>query len=731
MKKKKQAVLLIHGIGEQRPMDTLRGFVKAVWETDKKVQDEYAKPGTWSIPDTISDSYELRCLTTSKNKNEVYTDFYEYYWAHLMEGNKIGHVTAWLKRILFKAPWKLPKPLVGIWWFLAISGLAILYLLFNQVLPDDAQIGLAKSWYSTVIGLVLIPIVMSVFQDIVGDAARYLDPSPKNIKRRQEIRRKGIDMLKKMHESGKYDRIIVVGHSLGTFIAYDILTHAWQHYNNGIDITGASTKTKLPELYKMETLLAAWEKYKSDDIEEDEKEELLKTWASIEKYKQSKLLNDWPTIEKGIEKIEKYRIQQILKSWNKIMKALGKADIKPLKVLLNKSGEHNDSYGGKLEKLEKLIIGWGKTLDPKEEDQIKDKDKALLKAWQEYKETSEKKEDDTIVKIYQQYKSDTSEDTKIQELDKIETLLESWRGIIRGTFRDKKTRKMVKDTEAKKIEKGQKLYRAWQSYKNGTSEDSDVQEIEKRVALFKAWQSKDKNDTVDINPKKNEMEKLLGDKNIHNFLERIVSKKYRHLQYKVHKENIKVRQEQSKDYGNWLVSDLVTLGSPLTYSDLLLAKNLEELRTKQEQRELPTVPPVLQKEKITYEPPKVKVNDELKKLLFFKVKDDERKLLFFHDAAMFGLTRWTNITFKPSMTIFGDIISGPLKPVLGYGVKDVVAKTNISYGLVSHTYYWSPEKKKNPGKDATEEEKKNFEVDHILDLREALDLLNKDEHFDD
>ena len=30
----KQAVVVIHGIGEQRPMDTLRGFVEAMIPTD-------------------------------------------------------------------------------------------------------------------------------------------------------------------------------------------------------------------------------------------------------------------------------------------------------------------------------------------------------------------------------------------------------------------------------------------------------------------------------------------------------------------------------------------------------------------------------------------------------------------------------------------------------------------------------------------------------------------------
>jgi hypothetical protein len=37
-KRLKQAFVIIHGMGEQRPMDTLRSFVKAVWTTDEEVK---------------------------------------------------------------------------------------------------------------------------------------------------------------------------------------------------------------------------------------------------------------------------------------------------------------------------------------------------------------------------------------------------------------------------------------------------------------------------------------------------------------------------------------------------------------------------------------------------------------------------------------------------------------------------------------------------------------------
>ena len=98
--KGRQAVILIHGIGEQRPMETLRGFVDAFLDGDSY----------HSKPDTISDSYELRRIklrwvkasATEAGVNPDWpdTDFYEYYWAHHMYGTRITHVTNWIARTM-------------------------------------------------------------------------------------------------------------------------------------------------------------------------------------------------------------------------------------------------------------------------------------------------------------------------------------------------------------------------------------------------------------------------------------------------------------------------------------------------------------------------------------------------------------------------------------------------------------------------------------------------------
>lgn len=76
--------------------------------------------------------------------------------------------------------------------------------------------------------------VKSSFLNSLGDVARYLTPEPDNIAERNNIRQQGITFLKKLHElnnRSKPDRIIVVAHSLGTVVAYDLLRLLWTDYN--------------------------------------------------------------------------------------------------------------------------------------------------------------------------------------------------------------------------------------------------------------------------------------------------------------------------------------------------------------------------------------------------------------------------------------------------------------------------------------------------------------------
>src|SRR6476469_2493880 len=92
-RKLSQAVVIVHVMGEQRPMDTLRGFVQAVWSHDPARAPFYAHVAdpvdpagakinqSWITPDSRTNSYELRRITTPYDVDGRRTDFYELYWA--------------------------------------------------------------------------------------------------------------------------------------------------------------------------------------------------------------------------------------------------------------------------------------------------------------------------------------------------------------------------------------------------------------------------------------------------------------------------------------------------------------------------------------------------------------------------------------------------------------------------------------------------------------------------
>jgi hypothetical protein len=242
----KQAVVLIHGIGEQVPMDTLRGFVEAVWIRDSSLRWTNAPSEAWSKPDEMSRNFELRRLTTAKNREGVQTDFFEFYWAHLMEGTRLSHVWAWVKVLLLRSPSRVPQQLRPVWWFLVIFGGLLIVAWINHLFGKE------PTWIKWLwIGAHVIWLVVAGFLiHFAGDAVRYLYVAPPNIEKRRLIREAGIRLLKTLHEaknedgSRKYNRIILVGHSLGSVIGYDILTHLWPQYNTGYESGNKNQSTK-------------------------------------------------------------------------------------------------------------------------------------------------------------------------------------------------------------------------------------------------------------------------------------------------------------------------------------------------------------------------------------------------------------------------------------------------------------------------------------------------------
>ncbi len=247
LKRPRQAVVVVHGMGQQRVMDTLRSFIEAVVPRPTKRGESWY----YSRPDKVADSgrYDERRLLVPASDNRVQTEFYEYHWAHLMAGNKLSHMIPLIRSALFRFPKNLR--IFGLWLFvwLLVAGAAFLgvYLVqstdrtltsadVDSIVTFVGAVGV-WSWVLTkALNWVLVFVIGTL-----ADFARYNNAAPGNQQVRNAIRKGLIDLLEELHEAEivhvdkngtetklpKYDRIIVATHSLGSIVAYDAISVLW------------------------------------------------------------------------------------------------------------------------------------------------------------------------------------------------------------------------------------------------------------------------------------------------------------------------------------------------------------------------------------------------------------------------------------------------------------------------------------------------------------------------
>lgn len=243
----RQAVILVHGIGEQRPGQLLRQFVSNIF-------DEEAGELHFVKPDQISSLFEMRMATVPRNEgSRPTTDVYELYWAHLIRDTRASQVYGWMLRLVFSRNMKIPGSLLRLVWCLRIVLIVTLGVAAWLVSTD------ISAWLKG-LGIGILAALPAVAKFAVGalsdqyviayagDAARYLEPRPDNIARRQEIREAGAQLLDALHDKARYSRIVVYGHSLGSVIAYDILSHAWAHRSRRRDNVSRTSSRALRQL---------------------------------------------------------------------------------------------------------------------------------------------------------------------------------------------------------------------------------------------------------------------------------------------------------------------------------------------------------------------------------------------------------------------------------------------------------------------------------------------------
>lgn len=242
----RQAVVIIHGMGEQRPLETLNGFIRTGLAPDDAGQRAF-----YSRPDLVTESYESRRYLAPKasvgGQLRTQTEFYEYHWAHLMQGNLLTDLVAPLRRMMLTPPWMVPNGLRVVWaafWAIVIA-FGLLFLSNRWLAVDWASVALGDviralaggGLVALALTYVVTHILPSWMTSSFVDVIRYLDTSPRSYAVRHDIREGILKLLRGLHDakdsdgSVRYQRIIVVAHSLGTYIAYDAIGFLWAEMN--------------------------------------------------------------------------------------------------------------------------------------------------------------------------------------------------------------------------------------------------------------------------------------------------------------------------------------------------------------------------------------------------------------------------------------------------------------------------------------------------------------------
>ena len=277
------AVVVVHGMGERRPMDTLDGFVKTafhplsdLYPTTSRKWDYY-----YSRPAEITGSYEARRYISrpltdkaSPEPKQGQAEIYEYHWSYMMTGNRFADLGPTTLRLFLRRPSNVPDPLFGIWRVVWLTVLAIpvavaALLVGGHVLNKDVPWWILGAVSSAVVLLfwlgVLRFLVRAVVKSITAsfvDVARYLDTAPHSYAARRAIRGGLVDLLHALHDEGRYSRVVVVAHSLGAFIAYDALTSFWAEVHQ-LHAPKPDDQTPLPiELASLDDLEKAADRLK-------------------------------------------------------------------------------------------------------------------------------------------------------------------------------------------------------------------------------------------------------------------------------------------------------------------------------------------------------------------------------------------------------------------------------------------------------------------------------------
>ena len=165
----------------------------------------------------------------------VRTDFYELYWADLTAGSTWEEFSAWVRGLLLRPLARVPQDVRTAWVLLWIATLFVVAITVLSLLPAGfwKSIGVERladwHWLLLLISALLGTGLHRTASETFGRVVRYTKADPDNIAARRKVRERGLKLLNSIHD-GNYKRIIIVAHSLGAILAYDLLSYFWAEH---------------------------------------------------------------------------------------------------------------------------------------------------------------------------------------------------------------------------------------------------------------------------------------------------------------------------------------------------------------------------------------------------------------------------------------------------------------------------------------------------------------------
>ncbi len=255
----KTAIVVIHGMGNQYPMETITDFVDNLFKIEKKDDKDDNETKIYSASERITGSFDQRKLIILNN---VQYDCYEYYWAHLIKEPSVSDTISWMYNLIWKKESSdrlrsyIPY-LKVITLLLPVLFILVFYLYYLILLSTLYWLPIWLHVFVFLIPLVLyygVRYLTRLLTQSFGDVIRYTVPHPSNLEGRQKIANNAVQFLTSLHDKD-YSRIVIVGHSLGAIIAYEMLINTFGNMNNSFEKgKGLDNRDNIREQTKEESL---------------------------------------------------------------------------------------------------------------------------------------------------------------------------------------------------------------------------------------------------------------------------------------------------------------------------------------------------------------------------------------------------------------------------------------------------------------------------------------------